>query len=89
MSNKANGFRDLIAVIDLSTFRRLKWEKNMPFFLVSFLLPETMEPLSADPRSLLKGIIDKTQEAGWQAMAGAEFEVILKAIILDDSLTLE
>ncbi|KIS00368.1 glutamine synthetase [Cryptococcus deuterogattii 2001/935-1] len=33
VANWDNGYRDLFAVIDLSTFRRLKWEKDIPFFL--------------------------------------------------------
>lgn len=36
ISNRANGYRDLLAVIDLTTYRRIPWENNVPFFLVSF-----------------------------------------------------
>lgn len=70
ISNKENGYRDLIAVPDLSTFRRIPWEDNMPFFLVSFLDPDTNEPLSVCPRQLLKRQIDKLETKGWGAMAG-------------------
>jgi glutamine synthetase len=75
VSNRANGYRDLLAVIDLSTYRRLSWEKNLPFFLVSFIVPETGEWLSVDPRSALKLVLDKAEEKGWTCMSGAEFEV--------------
>ena len=75
ISNKANGYRDLLAKIDLSTYRRLPWERNIPFFLCSFIDPDTSSPLAADPRSLLSGVIDQAEGMGYRAMAGAEFEV--------------
>ncbi|OCK90005.1 glutamine synthetase/guanido kinase [Cenococcum geophilum 1.58] len=74
ISNKENGYRDVIAVPDLSSFRRIPWENNMPFFLVSFLDPDTHASLSACPRSLLKRAVDKLAGNGLAAMAGAEYE---------------
>lgn len=73
VSNKENGYRDLIAIPDLSTFRRIPWEDNVPFFLVSFFDPDTNEPLSACPRQLLKKQVDKLESQGWGAMAGGKF----------------
>lgn len=73
ISNKGNGYRDIIAVPDLSTFRRIPWEDNVPIFLVSFFEPETKNPLSACPRSLLKTAVDKWEQKGLKAMAGGEF----------------
>ena len=70
VSNKENGYRDIIAVPDLSSFRRIPWEDNVPFFLVSFLDPDTREPVSACPRGLLKTQLDKVHKAGYGAMAG-------------------
>lgn len=72
ISNKENGYRDLIAVPDLSTFRRIPWENNVPFFLISFFDPDTNASLSACPRSLLKRTVDKLRESGYGAMAGGE-----------------
>ncbi|KAI9817437.1 MAG: hypothetical protein M1827_001047 [Pycnora praestabilis] len=74
ISNAENGYRDIIAVPDLSSFRRIPWEDNVPFFLVSFLDPDTRGPLSACPRSLLKTAVDKLERNGLGAMAGAEYE---------------
>ncbi|KAK4687712.1 glutamine synthetase, partial [Tremellales sp. Uapishka_1] len=74
VSNKANGYHDLIAVIDLSTYRRLTWEKNTAFFLCSFQDPDTMKPLQVDPRSVLEGVMSKATEKGWRCMSGVEFE---------------
>ena len=75
ISNKANGYRDLIASIDLSTFRRIPWENNVPFFLVSFLDPDTKEPISVDPRGILKVISERASGRGRQCYAGVEYEV--------------
>ncbi|KAL2269297.1 hypothetical protein VTJ83DRAFT_1481 [Remersonia thermophila] len=74
VSNKENGYRDLIAVPDLRSFRRIPWENNVPFFLVSFFDPDTKEPVSACPRGLLRTQIDKIAAHGYRAMAGAEYE---------------
>lgn len=70
ISNKENGYRDLIAVPDLSSFRRIPWENNVPFFLISFHDPDTRSTLSACPRSLLKRAVDKLKDNGYGAMAG-------------------
>ncbi|CAJ2504565.1 Uu.00g119590.m01.CDS01 [Anthostomella pinea] len=74
VSNKENGYRDLIAVPDLGSFRRIPWEDDVPFFLVSFMDPDTMKPVCACPRGLLKTQLEKLQKNGYDAMAGAEFE---------------
>ncbi len=74
-----NGFHDIGATIDWATYRRLPWERDAPFFLVSFKDPATGEPLHACPRSMLEVVMRKVREqggdAGWEGMAGAEFEV--------------
>lgn len=75
ISNRANGYRDVIASIDLSTYRRLPWENNVPFFLVSFFDPETHEPLCVDPRGVLKKAVDIAQTQGRQCYSGVEYEV--------------
>lgn len=70
ISNKENGYRDLIAKIDLSTFRRIPWESNVPFFLVTFFDPDSDKPISACPRGLLKTAVEKIHAKGIGAMAG-------------------
>jgi len=75
ISNKENGYRDLIAIPDLSSFRRIPWENNVPFFLVSFFDPDTNASLSACPRSILRRTVDKLKENGYGAMAGGQLRV--------------
>ncbi|KAK7536364.1 uncharacterized protein J3D65DRAFT_628329 [Phyllosticta citribraziliensis] len=74
VSNAENGYRDIIAIPDLSSFRRIPWENDVPFFLVSFVDPDTNETLNTCPRSLLSRTVDKLKAQGMGAMAGAEFE---------------
>ncbi|KAM4063671.1 glutamine synthetase, catalytic domain-containing protein [Hirsutella rhossiliensis] len=74
VSNAANGYRDMLAIPDLATFRRIPWEANVPFFLVSFFDPVSREPIAACPRGLLKSQTDRLQASGFRAMAGAEYE---------------
>lgn len=78
VSNKANGYRDISARIDLSTYRRIPWENNIALFLISFVDPDSGEPLHACPRSMLEGITTKISDfenQKWECMAGAEYEV--------------
>ncbi|KAF1809153.1 glutamine synthetase/guanido kinase [Eremomyces bilateralis CBS 781.70] len=70
ISNKENGYHDIIAKVDLASFRRIPWENDVPFFLVSFFDPDTEESLSACPRSVLKRAVDKLAGANMSAMAG-------------------
>lgn len=70
ISNKENGYRDIIAIPDLSSFRRIPWEDDVPFFLVYFTDPDTGRPVSACPRSLLKTASERFENKGTGIMAG-------------------
>ncbi|EDN08571.1 hypothetical protein HCAG_05070 [Histoplasma mississippiense (nom. inval.)] len=74
VSNKENGYRDMLAIPDLSSFRRIPWEDNVAFFLINFFDPETKAPISACPRGLLRVAAEKMEKIGYRAMAGAEYE---------------
>ena len=75
ISNRANGYKDLLARIDLATYRRIPWEGGVPFFLVSFLDPDTQEPICADPRGVLRTVTERAAGKGYQCYAGCEYEV--------------
>ena len=70
ISNKDNGYRDVIAQVDLRSFRRIPWEGNIPFFLVKFIDPDSGDALSACPRSLLGGMVKRLASSGVAAFAG-------------------
>ncbi|PKY19332.1 glutamine synthetase/guanido kinase [Rhizophagus irregularis] len=74
ISNCDNGYADIVAKVDISTYRRIPWEDNIPFFLLTFYDPTTKEPLYVCPRGLLKNILNKYEELGLKPMCGAEFE---------------
>lgn len=76
ISNKENGYRDVLAKIDLSSFRRIPWEDNVPFFLVSFYDPDTNKTLSACPRSLLARMLEKVEQKGYGALAGGTYTAV-------------
>lgn len=80
VSNKENGYRDIIAIPDLKSFRRIPWEENVPFFLVSFLDPDTKEPVSACPRGLLRTQLAKYKTINVGAMAGGELSFLVAAV---------
>ncbi|RKF80730.1 Type-1 glutamine synthetase 2 [Golovinomyces cichoracearum] len=65
---------DMLAFPDLKTFRRIPWENNIPFFLVSFHDPIRKTPMPACPRGLLKSTMEKLKAHGFGAMAGVEYE---------------
>ena len=75
VSNSENGYRDIIAIPDLSSFRRIPWENDVPFFLVTFYDPDTQDPLFACPRGLLQMTVEKIEKAGMGAMAGGQLRL--------------
>ena len=72
ISNKENGYHDMVAKIDLSSFRRIPWEDNVPFFLLRFHDPDDGSSICADPRGLIATAAGKLREKGIEAMAGGE-----------------
>ena len=85
ISNQGNGYRDILAVPDLSSFRRIPWEDHVPFFLVSFFEPDTGDPLSACSRGLLKSAADKWEKHELKAMAGGEHLSLSIRFVVDNN----
>ncbi|KAI9266118.1 hypothetical protein BY458DRAFT_512704 [Sporodiniella umbellata] len=67
-------YHDLLAKVDLSTYRRIPWEDNVPLFLVSFYDPITEEPFFGCPRNTLKLAVKEYEESGLMPYCGVEFE---------------
>lgn len=77
ISNKENGYHDIHAQVDLSTFRRLPYENDCALFLVTFLDPDTKESIAPCPRGMLTRVLDRIGgegREGWTGLAGVEFE---------------
>ena len=67
------GYPDTDAQLDLSTFRKIPWENDLPFFLGDFV-NESGEGLSICPRSLLKKVKQEAMDAGYIPQFSQEFE---------------
>ncbi|MFL5740872.1 MAG: glutamine synthetase family protein [Flavisolibacter sp.] len=67
------GYPDAPARIDLSTFRKIPWENNLPFFLGE-LLDEKGGPCEICPRQLLKKLMRTADEMGFTPVFSQEFE---------------
>lgn len=68
-----SGYPDKQCRIDLSTFRTIPWENNLPFFLADFSANDGND-LQVDPRSLLKRITAQATSMGFTARFAQEFE---------------
>ena len=68
-----SGYPDTPTRIDLSTFRLIPWEDNLPFFISDFSRADGND-LVACPRSLLKRIARQCEEMGYRAECAQEFE---------------
>ncbi|KAG1438570.1 hypothetical protein G6F56_012603 [Rhizopus delemar] len=54
-----NSYHDMLAKIDLTTYRRIPWEEDVPMFLVNFFDPVTRKPVAGCPRNSLNSIVLK------------------------------
>ena len=67
------GYPDAKTRIDLTTFRKIPWENDLPFFLGEFLDPKG-KPSYVCPRQLFKKVIADAHQAGFQPTFAQEFE---------------
>jgi len=67
------GYPDCPAVIDISTFRKIPWENDVPFFLGE-LTDRNGEPATVCPRQLLKKVWNEAIKLGFSAFFSQEFE---------------
>lgn len=68
-----SGYPDAKARLDLSTFRKIPWENDVPFFLAEFI-DDAGKPLYVCPRQLLKKVIADAEKAGFKPYFSQEFE---------------
>lgn len=70
------GYPDLLATVDTATYRRVPWDRDVPFFLLDFHLPDGA-PHPASPRQLLKAVADRARGMGFEAKFSGEYEFFL------------
>lgn len=68
-----SGYPDAPARIDLSSFRMIPWENNVPFFLCE-LIDSPKNSAAVCPRNLLKKVIGQAQKSGFTPFFSQEFE---------------
>lgn len=67
------GYPDAPAQIDLSTFRKIPWEENIPFFLGDFVGKDG-KPSPVCPRQLVKKVLRDAEAMGYTPSFSQEFE---------------
>ncbi len=67
------GYPDATVRIDLTTFRSVPWDNQVPFFLGDFVDAKG-QPLGVCPRQLAKRAIGMAKAAGFDPQVGVEFE---------------
>ena len=67
------GYPDAPAKIDLSTFRKIPWESDVPFFLGEMMANDS-KPSPVCPRQLLKKVLSDANSKGYLPFFSQEFE---------------
>ncbi len=67
------GYPDANVKIDLSTFRKIPWENDVPFFLAE-MMDENGKPSAICPRQLLKKVLNDANLEGYLPFFSQEFE---------------
>ena len=70
------GYPDLLAKIDLNTYRVVPWESETALFLLDFYESED-QPLAVSPRQLLQQVVQKANDMGFQPLMSAEYEYFI------------
>jgi glutamine synthetase len=76
MTGWHTGYPDILAKIDLSTFRVIPWEPGTAFFILDFY-DNAGNPLPISPRQVLQRVVAKAHAMGYEPMISAEFEFFL------------
>ena len=74
-SGRRLGFPDATVQLDLSTYRRVPWDADVPFFLGNFVRADG-SPHPLCPRQVLKGVLARARDMGFTVVAGSEYEFV-------------
>ncbi|HEV8548428.1 MAG TPA: glutamine synthetase family protein [Polyangiaceae bacterium] len=67
------GYPDALVRLDPGTYREVPWDGGVPFLLGEFI-DEHGHPLAICPRQLLKRVLARASEAGFDVLAAFEYE---------------
>jgi glutamine synthetase len=68
-----NGYPDILAQPDLSTVRVVPWHESTALILCDYTLPDG-EPVPISPRRILRRVVDRAREMGFEPYCGIELE---------------
>ena len=68
-----SGYPDAPVTLDISTFRKIPWENDVPFFLAELTDVKGASP-AVCPRQLLKKVLKIAQQQGFSPVFSQEFE---------------
>jgi glutamine synthetase len=76
VANTDNGFPDMAARPDLSTFRQIPWRPGSAF-VFGDVYDEQGHPLEVSPRKVLQRVIERAASHGFRPLVGSELEFYL------------
>ena len=71
------GYPDIFAKADLSTLRLVPWHEDTALLLGDWHLPHDVGPVPISPRNVLRSVVERTRELGYEPMSALELEFYL------------
>lgn len=75
--SEREGYPDIRTVPDLSTVRIVPWHPGTALFVCDWHLPESGEAVPISPRGLLRQVVSRAQDMGYQPHSALELEFYL------------
>ena len=69
-----SGYPDALARIDLDTYRKIPWDRDVPFFLGEFFENDGTTPLEVCPRQVLRKVVRRAEQLDLYPQVGNEYE---------------
>jgi glutamine synthetase len=74
---EAVGYPDIHAIPDLDTLRIIPWHPRTALFLCDWELPEGKGPVPISPRGVLRMVVDRARDLGYEPLSALELEFYL------------
>jgi glutamine synthetase len=74
---ETQGYPDIHAVADLDTLRIVPWHPNTALLLCDWELPEDRGAVPISPRGVLRRVVDRAREMGYESLSALELEFYL------------
>lgn len=75
--SERNGYPDIHAVPDLTTLRIVPWHAGTALLLCDWHLPDDAGAVPISPRSVLRRVVDRARDIGYEALSAVELEFYL------------